>query len=262
MKLYILCDLEGAAGVVDFEQQVYADAPGLEDARRLSTLELNALIDGCIDGGADEIVVLDGHGAGGLTFELLHERAQLIMGRPLRPPFGLDDSFDAMLLHNHHAMNHAATGVLCHSWSSQTVDECRLNGDPIGEIGVNAAMAGYFGVPTIFVSGDRETIIETQQYVPNVEGVETKLGLARTAAISVSAPEARKRHREGGRRAVECLTRDEFKPFVISSPIEFVTRYLPEAAANAANPRPGVERVDERTVRVRGDDLIEVMQRR
>ncbi|MAE60622.1 MAG: aminopeptidase [Planctomycetaceae bacterium] len=262
MKLYILCDLEGAAGVVSFEQQVYADAPGLEDARRLSTLELNALVDGCVDGGADQIVVLDGHGVGGLTFELLHERAELIMGRPLRPPFELDASFDALLLHDHHTMNHAPTGVLCHSWSSQTVDECRLNDEPIGEIGVNAATAGYFGVPTIFVSGDRDTVAEARQYVPNIESAETKVGLSRTSAISVSTSEACRRHRESGRRAVERLSHGQFKPFVIDGPFEFVTRYSSKQIADSRGPDSSLQRVDERTVRVTGDDLIDVLQRR
>lgn len=260
MKVYILCDLEGAAGVVDFQTQTYETAPGLEGARRLATLELNALIDGCLDAGAQEIVVLDGHGCGGLTYELLHERARLIMGRPITAPYGLDESFDAMMLCGHHAMNHTPTGVLCHSWNSRGIDECRLNGELIGEIGFNCAMAGHFGVPMILVSGDVATAEETRRYVPNVEAVITKEGLSRTSAVCIAPQASQKLHREGGRRALERL--GEFRPVIIDPPYEFTTRYSEQVDTSSLRERPDLAEVGEATFAIRSDNIVDIASRR
>jgi D-amino peptidase len=259
MKLHILCDLEGAAGVVDFETQTYGNAPGLTDARRLATLELNALIDGCIDAGATEILVLDGHGSGGLIYELLHPEAKMIMGRPFTD-YGLDESVDAMLLYGHHAMNNVPNAVLCHSWSSKAIDNCWLNGDLVGEIGFNMALAGECNIPTIFVSGDRATIEESRRYVPNIEAVETKVGLSRTSAICLAPEKSRQLHRQGGKRAVERIS--EIKPYRVDPPYEFTTQWYSDALSKRFNHRIDHTRVDDQTFTIKADTLRDVAQRR
>ncbi len=260
MKIYVLCDIEGAAGVVDFETQAYPGGKYLDQARRWATLELNALIDGCIEGGAEDIVVLDGHGPGGLSFELLHDRARMILGRPLTVPFGIDESFDALLLCGHHAMNHTPRGVLCHSWSSKSIDECRLNGEPIGEIGVNLAMGGSFGVRSVFVSGDDTACDEARRYVPNLECAVTKQGLSRTSALSLSLPASRRLHHERGLRALQRLS--EFEPFTVEPPYEFSTKHVEPVERTPLMKQNGVELIDDHTTVVRGDDLIDVLARR
>jgi D-amino peptidase len=259
MKIYILCDLEGTAGVVDFETQTYGGAKYIEDSRRLATLELNALVDGCIDGGADEIIVLDGHGSGGLTYELLHPEAKLIMGRPMSD-YGLDDSFDAMMLYGHHAMNNVPNGVLCHSWSSKQIDNCWLNGELVGEIGFNMAFAGEYGVPTIFVSGDRATLEESRRYVPNIEGVETKVGMSRTSAICLAPEKSRQLHRRGGKRALDRLA--EIKPYRVDPPYEFTTQWYSDAMSKRFFHRIDHTRVDDHTWTIKADTMRQVAQRR
>ena len=67
MRILILCDLEGTAGVVDFETQTYDGGRDNEQAKYLATLEINALIDGALEGGATDPIVLDGHGSGGVN---------------------------------------------------------------------------------------------------------------------------------------------------------------------------------------------------
>ena len=134
MRIFILGDLEGAAGVVDFHQQTYSDAKYYEQAKRLSTLEVNALVDGVLEGGAQEVWFLDGHGPGGIDYELMHPEVQMIIGRPISAPWGLDESFDAFLLYGHHSMGNTERGVLCHSWSSRTIANCWLNGELMGRL--------------------------------------------------------------------------------------------------------------------------------
>lgn len=260
MRIFVLCDLEGAAGVVDFQTQTYSDTKYNEQAKMLATLELNALVDGALEGGATDIVVLDGHGSGGLDISSIHPEARVLYGRPLPKGWGLDRTFSAMFLYGHHAMNNVATGVLCHSWSSRTIANCWLNGDLIGEIGVNAALAGYFGFPTVFISGDLAAVEEARGYVPDIEGVVVKQGLSRTSALTLAPAKARSLIREGARRAMERV--GAIPPFVVPPPFDFRTQYLAAQSADDKSRQAGVERIDLHTVKVTGADFLDVIGRR
>ena len=59
MQIYIVTDLEGISGVCVF-QQTREPGPAHEEARHLLMGDVNAAVQGCLDGGAEEIVVLDG----------------------------------------------------------------------------------------------------------------------------------------------------------------------------------------------------------
>ncbi|MCZ6678289.1 MAG: M55 family metallopeptidase [Candidatus Poribacteria bacterium] len=260
MKIFILGDLEGTAGVVDFKQQTYSDAKYYEQAKRLATLEVNALVEGVLEGGAKEIWFLDGHGPGGIDYELMHAEVQMIIGRPIYAPWGLDESFDAFFLYGHHAMDNTERGVLCHSWSSRAIANCWLNGELIGEIGFNAAIAGSFGIPTVFISGDDTAIAEAQGYVPNIVSVMTKRGISRTSALSLAPVKARELLRTGGRKAMGKI--DEIEPYTIEPPYEFITEMRDEKAVNAKAEREDVERLDSHKYKVVGETLIEIAQRR
>ena len=260
VKIYVLCDLEGTAGVVDFQTQTYADSKYNEQAKTLATLELNALVDGALEGGATEVIVLDGHGSGGIDIAQVHPEAQVLYGRPLPKGGGLDRSYAALFLYGHHAMNNVPTGVLCHSWSSRTIANCWLNGELIGEIGVNVALAGYFGVPTVFISGDRAAVEEGRRYVPDIEGVIVKEGLSRTSALTLAPAKARALIREGARRAMSQI--GKIRPYTVPPPYDFRTQYLAAQSADDKARKPDVERVDLHTVKVSGEDFLEVISRR
>ena len=78
MRILILCDLEGTAGVVDFKTQTYDGGRDNEQAKYLATLEINALIDGAMEEGATDPIVLDGHGSGGINIEHIHHEADAV----------------------------------------------------------------------------------------------------------------------------------------------------------------------------------------
>ena len=137
MKAYVICDLEGVAGVVDHRQQCRVDGEYYRQARRLATLELNALVEGAIEAGATEIVAWDGHGnfPGGLDIELLHSECKLVMGAGDGGPAGLDASFNAVFLLGLHSMAGTSRAVLSHSFMPDIVG-CWINGLKVGEIGM------------------------------------------------------------------------------------------------------------------------------
>ena len=260
MRIFVLCDLEGTAGVVDFQTQTYDGTRYNEQAKCLATLEINALVDGALEGGATDVIVLDGHGSGGISIEHIHHEARVIFGRPRGSVWEMGLTFDAQFLYGHHAMDNTPEGVLCHSWSSRSIANCWLNDELIGEIGLNAAHAGEVGVPTVFVSGDRAAVDEARRYVPEIESVVVKEGLSRTGALTLSPTKARDLIQEGACKAMGRI--GEIAPYTIPPPYTFVTEFQAATSAESKSRRPDVERVDTHTVKITGDTIAEIARKR
>ena len=219
MKIYILTDIEGVSGVVEWE---HGNPAGryYERSKRLLTEEINAAICGALQAGADEVVVWDGHGPGGIDPELLHPAARLLLGRGVPKGLGLDDSFDAMFVVGQHAMNHTPSADLCHTYSSKGISRMLLNGQPIGELGMRINLAGYFGVPAALVTGDDKVGAEAKAMLPDVETVAVKISTGRESALCLHPTKAREAIRAGAVRAIQRLS--TFKPYLLPGPYELV----------------------------------------
>lgn len=194
MRIHILTDLEGCAGVMNAADYAYRDSRYYEEARDLATLEVSAAVEGAIEAGATEVLVADAHGPSAMNRKLLHPRALLLGGRPWPTElstYGIEGSFAAAMMIGQHARANTDGGHLCHTMSFG-VEEYRLNGNPIGEIGLWALLAGYFHVPLIMVSGDRAACEEAQEYVPNLETAPVKWGVKRGSAAGLSKEDNRK----------------------------------------------------------------------
>lgn len=264
MKVFMVTDMEGVAGVVSFTQQSYPDGKYYEQAKKLETAEVNAAVEGLLEAGVTEVLVWDGHGAGGISFEDLHPAAKLLHGRPSPPWSRFSEviaQYDVVVMVGQHAMAGVVTGNQNHTQSSQTVDYYKLNGQPIGEIAQIALYFGSFGIPLIFLSGEVDACQETEALIPGVTTVAVKQGLGRGAAISLSTHEARRRIQEGIRQAVAKQRTDPIAPLVWPGPYVLEKRYFHTDTADAAASQPGVERVDGQTVRLRSDSLREIIYR-
>jgi D-amino peptidase len=255
MKVYVVCDLEGVAGVVDFKKQCMENGAYYQQAINMATRELNALIEGAIEGGATEIFAWPGHGAfpGGINVELLHPECKLVMHAGDAGPIGYDESFDAMMLHGLHGMA-GSGGVLAHSFypfpKNIWVDNLK-----IGEIALNMAGFGDKGVPTVLVTGDMAAIEEAKALVPGIEGAivkwaldeKEKLGaLSVRKAISLSPEKAQLTIKEAARKAMENI--GVVKPFVIPTTLILRVEYIAAKYAESKIQSPGVTRVDEMTI--------------
>lgn len=217
LKIYILSDLEGTAGVIDFDNYGEPGARYYEFAKSLVTGEVNAAVQGALDAGASEVLVFDGHGKGGINPLELHPEARLLAGRPVSYPFGLDASFDAMLIVGQHAKAGTPGGHLAHTGNFE-VKEYTINGISLGELGVNMLFASYFGVPTVMVAGDGAACREALGLVPNVETAAVKEGLNWGAAIHLHPHKARELIREKARLGIE--RRREISLYRIDPPYE------------------------------------------
>lgn len=256
MKIYVMTDLEGAAGVVDFETQGYDTGKYYEKAKELLTEEVNASARGAIEAGAKEILVVDGHGSGGIVFENILPEIRLLHGRPVPSLWAIDSGWDAMFLLAHHAMNGVEDGNLNHSYSSQTVVNMFLNGKPIGEIGMNIYLAGWYDIPCVLITGDEAACREGKAYVPGVEKAVVKWGLNRTCAISLSPVKAREIIQESSYKAVKKAK--DVPPVKIKGKCEFVIEYISSAHAFSHSQQLGVELIDGRRTRITGRNFMDL----
>jgi len=185
MKLYIMTDLEGVAGVINWDDYGAPGARYYELAKSLTTQETNAAIEGAIAAGATEILVVDGHGHGAIDRCELHPAAELYAGRPMGYPFLCDESFDAAMVVGQHAKSNTDGGHLSHT-GSFVIEELTINGVSVGELGCNMLFCGYFGVPTVMVAGDLACCEEARALVPEIETAAVKHGIKRGPATGLT----------------------------------------------------------------------------
>jgi D-amino peptidase len=223
MKLYVMTDLEGVAGVLDSENWCQHSSKHKDLAVELLTREVNAAVDGFIEGGATEIMIVDGHGSGGINPAILDPRVQLMRWYPagLLP---LDSSYDAVAWVGQHAKACTKYAHLAHTQSMWTID-FSVNGLSIGEFGRLALCAAERGVRCIFGSGDEAFTREAQALVPGIETVCVKWGTSpdtgeelpfaeyrrsKAPGIHLSVVKARELIREGACRAVKRAMNEDF----------------------------------------------------
>ena len=255
-KIYIITDMEGVGGIFDTVLQCIPNkSPRWEESRKLLTGEINAAVDGLFDGGATEVVVLDGHWSGqNLSTLDIHPRARLLTGGVMSAPMELDSSYSAVVFIGQHALAGAEKGVLSHSYDEDHIQNIWVNNKRTGEIGARVMLAGTFGVPAIMLSGDVAACKEIRELVPQAECAEVKAGVSRTAAFMISHPAACALIREKAGRAMQRLA--EFKPYTLSGPVEVKVEFTP-TSTTMFRPREGVEQLDQRTWIFRGKDIME-----
>ncbi len=260
MKVWIGTDLEGVAGVVNPE---HAARNGREHdkARRWLTGEVNAAIRGCAAAGAQEFVVADGHGTcRNLLVDELDPRARLVSGKwtSLVDSMigGLDASFDAALLIGYHARAGHWPGVLDHTSWSQTVAEVRINQTPVGEAELNAAYAGYLGVPMVMVSGCDVLEGELKQSIPRLHFAQLKRSITRHTADSLLPLNAQALIERTAEAAVRC--KDEIGVFTFGAEIELELTFLNDGYAMLAEMVPTCYRTGRRSIAFRSNSYREI----
>lgn len=255
MKVFITVDLEGISGVYA-EAQTDLEGNGYKAACDLMRADLDAALEGCFAAGADEIVVSDAHDLGSnLSFAGLPSGVTLVSGSPssLSMVTGLDASFDAMLCLGYHACAGTAAAVLEHTYTYK-VFSARVDGRDVGEIALNAAVAGHFGVPLVFVSGDDKTAAEASALVPGVRTAVVKTGDYRTSARLLAPDVAHERIRSGASSALGAPRPAPLDWRGKRLEVTFTRTSFADLAASC----PGVARSDGRTVVIVGADYLGV----
>lgn len=202
-KIYISVDMEGISGI-NGDDQTSAGQPEYGRARKLMAEDANAAIRGAFEGGASDVVVNDSHGGQrNLLPEDLDPRARLITHSFKRHGMmeGLDESFDAVLFVGYHAKADSPRGLFAHTGSG-VVRDLQINGRSVGEGGMNAALAAWFGVPVVVVTGDDVAVAEVKESVSSVRGVVVKRAINVRAAELKPLQLARREIQEAAREGV------------------------------------------------------------
>jgi D-amino peptidase len=254
LKVFLSTDMEGTAGVVDWEQCV-GDGPQATAGRRLLLAEVNAAIEGAVTGGATEIVVNDSHGAmRNLPPAELAGQASYISGshKPLYMMQGLDASFDAVMFISYHGSVGAPAG-LSHTYNPRAVVEARIDGVVTGEAGINSLVAAHYGVPVVLVSGDRCACEEAARFAPGVHMAVVKEHVSRLAAHSLHPDRACALIRERAADAMAGAGAAQ-PPAVDPGVLEVFVRTTD--VAEAASWVRGIDRTGPRELRIHGQDRL------
>jgi D-amino peptidase len=258
LKVFISVDMEGISGIVHSDQTTSGTAE-YAAGRKWMAQDVNAAVEGALEAGATEVVVNDSHGSmRNIDPDDLDPRAILISGspKPLSMMQGIDASFQACLFIGYHAKAGTDDAILDHTISSSVVRAIRVNGAELPELGLNAAIAGYYGVPVVLVSGDTAVCRQAGEVLgKDVVTVAVKEAYGRLAAKLVPMGEARRMIKAGVKDALTRLGRA--KPFKIASPYNFELEYFVSAQADMGAMLPQVKRVGARTVAFSVADYIE-----
>jgi len=262
MKIYIVADMEGVAGVF-LPEQLSRGTAEYAEARKLLTGEVNAAIAGAFEGGATEVVVRDAHSSGfNFVMEDIDARAEVVSGASIPVRFsGLDETTAGVILLAYHAKAGTEGAVCDHTMSTVSWMRYELCGVEVGETGLDAAEAGRFGVPVIMVSGDDKLCREATALLGDaLVTCQVKRGLARHSARTMAPKAAREAIRKAAREAVSRKVHPA--PYRPEPP--YVAR-LTYVLSSHADSRycDGVKtfREDARTVRFESDDLGDLLQR-
>jgi len=258
-KIYISADMEGITGVIHWDE-TGGNNPDYQYFRQIMTDEVNAAIEGALEKGATDVVVRDAHGsARNLIPDKLHENSRLIREWS-KSPFGmlegLDQSFDAVCCIGYHAKAMTPDGTLAHTMTGAIFD-LRVNNISLPELGWNALIAGYYNVPTLFVSGDQAICRQAKQLIPGIETVAVKQGIGE-ASLNLHPKKSQQLIKQGVARSLENLS--TIKPLKYEPPFVIEVDFKKKAAANRAAWYPGTQRKGDFTVILKCDDFLDCMR--
>jgi D-amino peptidase len=258
VKVYISADMEGITGVVSGDQ---LGPTGFEynRFREFMTAEVLAAMQGAREAGATEFVISDSHGNGeSLLIDKFPADATIIRSfpRPLVMMEGIDSTFAAAIFIGYHSATTSTTGVRAHTISSALLTRVALNGTPMSEAGINAAIAAHFGVPVVMISGDDAIVSQAKLQLGNIEGATVKRAISFHSAATMTPEAGQALIRARAKAAV--ARRGQIRQAPLSKPITLEVSFKNYRPVELLGYLPNVQRIDAHTVRFVGRDILEV----
>ena len=263
MKVYIFSDMEGAAGVEEWDDRKdtsYANTVHRRRYQHLLTQELNAAAAGAFDGGADEVVIKMGHGDS-IIYEELDERVKFIR-QGVTWLQGIDEQVDACCFVGSHSKAGTSDGVLTHTWG-RGVKAWYVNDVELGELGICALIAGYYGIPYVFHAGDTAACREAEELIPGVVTAPVKKGYGTHSALHLSKEQARALIRKKAEEAMSKIS--DISPYTIDPnpepPLYVFRQVTKEGEHKLSDDGKGTRITAPDTVEYYGDDLLAVLKK-
>ena len=253
LKVFISVDMEGLAGVVS-GGEVTVNGPDYAHFRGIMAGETNAAIDGAFRAGATDVLVRDSHGdKRNLLPADVDPRARLLRGASTGPKNmmeGIDSTFDAVVFIGYHARAGTPNAILEHTSTGNVVD-FSINGVSLPEAGYNALSAGYYGVPVVFIAGDRAVVDQVRGLLGPIGAVAVKEETG-DAINGMSPRTAQDEIRRGVEQAVR--ERARARPYKLAAPYTMSLKVKQERALH-----PGVQKVRDGEFTFSSPDLFAVL---
>ncbi|ODU56643.1 MAG: aminopeptidase [Clostridium sp. SCN 57-10] len=247
MKVFISADIEGIATTTTHEDC----RPGIASYPyhcAQMTAEVAAACEGAIKAGATEIVIKDAHGpADNIDIKKLPKCTKVIRnwsGHPYSMCEGIDASFDAIMFVGYHGGASKSGNPLSHTVSGRPY-QVRINGRVASEFMIFSFCAANEGVPTVFLSGDRQLCEDYRDMHPALVTAAVKDGFGGTT-ISMQPDAACDLIREQAEKALSqkldgmcCKLPEHFRIEV---------EYHHHSNATKCSFYPGATRINETTI--------------
>ncbi|MFA6929741.1 MAG: M55 family metallopeptidase [Lentisphaeria bacterium] len=255
MKVYVMVDMEGISGIC-LKSQVNKGNDQYEKGRQYMTWDVNACVEGCFQGGAEAVLVMDCHDTTtNLLWEELDPRAEYLMGERRYGLMPFLDEFDALMMLGYHAMAATPEAVLEHTANSTQWQHCWINGEKAGEIAINTYIAGEHGLPVIMVCGDDKACAEALRLHPAIHTAAVKRGVDLQTARFLSRERSHELIRQTAKESVSAS--GPILPLKASSPCQVRIEYTSRTPIPLF--RPGVRQVADRTVEACGESFEETL---
>ena len=264
MKILISADMEGVCGVTSWVQVTppeygtpTASTVEYERARSRLVREVNAAAEGALEAGA-EVIVNDSHnGMRNLVPEELHPEVRFITGsdKELGMVQGVQEGgVTAVFYVGYHAKAGTPGAPLAHTWTG-FVNDVRFDGLSTGEFGINAALAGHFGVPVTLVTGDDKAVAQVRALLgEQLVGVVVKQGYSTFSALHLHPERAQQLIREGAKEAAQRAA--DAEPWTLPPDCTVEIDFDHQARADPCLYIPGVTRAGERTISYKASDAL------
>ncbi len=260
MRVLVAVDIEGISGVYT-KEQVNPARTRFNEGRDYMTADINACAAGLKAAGVDWVTVRDCHGGSysARWDKISDDVDELESGQMGSDRFSNLESYDAMILLGYHAMAGTAEAVLEHSMSSVDIQNYWINGVKVGEVAIDAGIAGDKGVPVIMVSGDDKVCKEAKEFLPHVETAQVKRGLSSFGAALLPPERAHKIIFETAKKAIENFK--NAKPLVFEKPIKYRVELVERGQIPNLHKNPSIKVIDGRTYELEAETVQEALYR-
>ncbi len=261
MNVFISADIEGTCGITTWPETERSTPQDYAPFQKQMTREVRAACDGVLAAEkAAQIFVKDAHdSARNLDPAALPECVRIMRGwtgDPLSMMSGLDtEEFGAVLFTGYHAWASSAGNPLSHTMNLRN-EYVTLNGVKMSEFMMNAYTAGYYGVPVVFLSGDKALCEFAQEFIPGITTVALNEGRG-GATVSIHPDVAVRAVKEGAKKAVK-NAKNCFVP--MPDFFEMTVRFREHKMAYSKSFYPGAALEDEKNVVFSSDDWFEMLR--
>jgi D-amino peptidase len=250
LGVVIVNDMEGISGINDWHQ-IFVGCREFEEFGRIQVTEdVNAAVRGLRAAGATDVRVVDYHGSGGPSKNVIPEKLEkgvkVFQGRDLlgRLKRAVGKFTVAAVFVGFHAMADTKDGFLRHTINPDPRIE--INGKPVGETAINAYALSEYGIPVIMVTGDQALIREASAFLPGIETVQVKTSIDCKTTESLPLVKARRLIEKAAKQALSRT--DEFRPVQVIKPIRIDVSFLNKEQADLSEIIPRAKRSAEKTI--------------